>query len=178
MANDIKNFLYGVYMAHRTAVWVSAGVFVLALLWLFRRSRSRVRLCLDSSEIGTVSVSPAALQEVVQAVCRKIVPDGRSWVRIRRRRSRLHVRVTMRMPMDRSACACARTIQEAVADCLRSQFGIERSYAIDLIIGGFRGSSIVTPGTTCEGSAKSSDPKNGEEPPQDQPTGKIDDLSP
>ncbi|MDR0678901.1 MAG: hypothetical protein LBF24_01470 [Puniceicoccales bacterium] len=164
MANDIKNFLYNAYGDHRVALWITVGVLVLSLLWLFRRSRVRTRLCLDSGELGTVSVAPAALQEIVRAICREIVPDGRSWVRIRRRRGRLHVRVTMRMPMGRSVCACARTIQGAVADCLRSQFGIERSYAIDLLIGGFRGPFVATPSADCagEGPVERTDLENDE----------------
>ncbi|MDR2664253.1 MAG: hypothetical protein LBB14_01845 [Puniceicoccales bacterium] len=140
MGNDIANFLRTACGAYPAAFWGTVALLALFLLWIFRcRRRASAHLCLDSGELGTVSVAPSALQEVVRAVCRDVVPNGRAWVRVRRRRGQLHVRVTLRMPMGRNVCACAKMIQKSAADCLRSQFGIERAYAIDMHVGGFRG---------------------------------------
>jgi hypothetical protein len=129
-----------VYAAHRHFFWLG-GTALLFLLYLLRQRRLRTaRLRLSGGELGSVCVTPAAVREIVGAVCRDAVPEGRSQIRIRSRRGRLHIRVKLRMPMGGSACAAAQKIQSAAATCLRSQFGIDRFCAIDVIIGGFRGS--------------------------------------
>ena len=129
-----------VLMEHGLAIGLCGTALFLATFLLLRIRRRRLsRLCLDSGELGTVSVSPAAIREMITAICDCSIPNGRAKIAVRSNGGRLHVLVKLRIPMGRNACSIARKIQNAAASCIKSQFGIDNIYGIDVLIGGFRG---------------------------------------
>lgn len=143
-------------LEHMAAIGLcTAAVFLLSFLYLRIRRHRLSRLYLDSGELGTVSVAPAAIREIVGAICSNAVPDSRAKIAVRSRSGRLHVRVKLRIPMGRNVCATAKKIQNTAAACLKAQFGIDNFYGIDVIIGGFRGpyatsSECAEDGEECE----------------------------
>ncbi|MDR1435606.1 MAG: hypothetical protein LBI39_00100 [Puniceicoccales bacterium] len=126
--------------SHWRLIGCSVAVAAIALALLVRRRRRKLsRLCIDSGEFGTVSVAQTAICEVAVAICSCSVPDGRAKISIRSHGGRLHLRIKLRIPMGRNICALAKKIQSAVASCLKTQFGIDNFYAIDVIVGGIKG---------------------------------------
>lgn len=113
------------------------AIFVLIVIRKIRKRFAPIRLFNNSA--GVVSVTPRALNELVQSVCYSMGTTNRPSVKIYEKRGRLCMQVTIKLEMGQKLADVSATLQDELTNACREHLGVEKLGRIDVRIKGFKG---------------------------------------
>ena len=117
-----------------------AVVAILILLVIILKIRKRFApIKLFNNSAGIVSVTPSALNELVQSVCYSIGTTNRPSVKIYERRGRLCMQVAIKLEMGQKLADVSAILQDELTNACREHLGVEKLGRIDVKIKGFKG---------------------------------------
>lgn len=147
IVEKINNFI-GVCWRFFDAMWdkpytrelLIAIAALLVLLFIIRAVRKRYApVKLFNNSAGVVTVTPKALDELVQSVCYSMGALNRPSVKIYTRRGRLSLTISLKLETGQKLSEVSSAIQEEMTNALREHLGVEKLGRIDVKIKGFKG---------------------------------------
>lgn len=132
-AIDFWNYEYSAHI-----LIALACIFVLFLIYRAIRKRY-APIKLFNNTAGTVSVTPAALSQLVESVCYSMGALNRPDVKIYTKRSRLFMIVSLKLEAGQKLSETSTALQEELTNACREQLGVEKLGRIDVKIKGFKG---------------------------------------
>lgn len=116
---------------------IAALIVLLAAVRAIKRRYAPVRLFNNSA--GVVTVTPKALDELVQSVCYSMGALNRPDVKISAKRGRLSLLVSLKLEMGQKLSDVSASLQDELSNALREHLGVEKLGSIDVRIKGFKG---------------------------------------
>lgn len=116
---------------------IAAVLILLIIILKIRKRFAPIKLFNNSA--GIVSVTPSALNELVQSVCYSIGTTNRPSVKIYEKRGRLCMQVAIKLEMGQKLADVSATLQDELTKACREHLGVEKLGGIDVKIKGFKG---------------------------------------
>ena len=141
---------------------ILAVVVLLVAIFIIMKIRRRFApIRLFNNSAGVVTVTPKALNELVQSVCYSMGTTNRPSVKICQRRGRLCMQVAIKLEMGQKLADVSATLQDELTNACREHLGVEKLGRIDVKIKGFKGILKKSPIENIE--EKKSVPEEDEE---------------
>ena len=90
------------------------------------------------NDVGVVSVSRSAFNDLIYGVCSQVKMAGHPSIRLRARRGKVYLRVKLRLYTDQSLSDISVYLQDQITQALKDNLGVERIGAIDVCVTSFR----------------------------------------
>ncbi|MBO7521210.1 MAG: hypothetical protein J6T16_03110 [Opitutales bacterium] len=119
---------------------IVAGIVLLVAVFIIMKIRKHFApIKLFNNSAGVVTVTPKALNELVQSVCYSMGTTNRPSVKIYQRRGRLCMQVAIKLEMGQKLADVSATLQDELTNACREHLGVEKLGRIDVKIKGFKG---------------------------------------
>lgn len=120
-------------------ILIAIGVLAVLLVIIVSVRRNFAPIKLFNNSAGWVTVTPKALDELVQSVCYSMGSLNRPSVSVHSKRGRLWMTVSLKLEMGQKLSEVSSSIQEELTNALRDHLGVEKLGRIDVRIKGFKG---------------------------------------
>lgn len=140
VASEVKHFLELMW-AQPYAKEILLILLCLVVVWIIirriRRHFAPIKLFTNSA--GVITVTPKALDELVQSVCYSMGALNRPNVKIYVRRGKLCMLVSLKLEMGQKLSQISAELQDELTNTCREHLGVEKLGTIDVRIKGFKG---------------------------------------
>lgn len=135
-----KRFWDAVWAQPHSKEILAAIVCLIALLIVIRCLKKKFApIKLFNNSAGLITVTPKALDELVQSVCYSMGALNRPSVKIYVRRGKLCMLVSLKLEMGQKLSEVSAELQDELTKACREHLGVEKLGAIDVRIKGFKG---------------------------------------
>ena len=128
---------------------IGLGLFVLVIVALIKRQPNHV--VAYTTDSGSVTVSRAAIVELVQSSCAQLEAVSKPRVTIKVRRRTTHFKVQIKLASGGRLRDVEHALQNHLRNSLSDNLGIEHLGKIDIVATGFKGDFIIDNSTPSLG---------------------------
>lgn len=139
-AQDAKKFIEVMIAQPYAKEILIAIACLIVLLIVVRKIRKHFApIKLFNNTAGVITVTPKALDELVQSVCYSMGALNRPEVKIYVRRGKLCMLVSLKLEMGQKLSEVSAELQNELTNACREHLGVEKMGTIDVRIKGFKG---------------------------------------
>lgn len=123
--------------AKEILIAIACLIVLLIVIRCIRKKFAPIKLFNNSA--GVITVTPKALDELVQSVCYSMGALNRPSVKIYVRRGKLCMLVSLKLEMGQKLSEVSAELQDELTKACREHLGVEKLGTIDVRIKGFKG---------------------------------------